>query len=78
MSNFLVFLINIYQKILSPDHGWFKDKYPYGFCRHFPTCSEYSKQALQKHGTFKGTFFSIKRVVKCNPWAEPKVDIVPN
>lgn len=73
-----VLLISGYQKILSPDHSWLKAKYPYGYCRHYPTCSEYSKKAIDKHGLVKGGWFSIKRVLKCNPLTEPKVDLVPN
>jgi len=37
-------------------------------CRYTPSCSEYSKQALQKYGAFKGSWLSIKRIVSCNPF----------
>jgi putative membrane protein insertion efficiency factor len=72
----VVGLINIYQATLSPDHGLFKARFPYGFCRHYPSCSEYSKQAVKKHGFFKGIFLGFVRVLKCNPFSQPKVDPV--
>jgi len=61
-------LIKIYQRTFSPDHGFFKIKYPYGFCRFSPTCSEYAVQALTKYGFFKGGVKSIWRVLRCNPF----------
>jgi hypothetical protein len=73
-----VVLINIYQAILSPDHSWLKAKYPYGYCRHYPSCSEYSKQSIQKFGLVRGGWLSVKRVAKCNPWTEPGVDLISN
>ncbi len=76
MRKIFIFFINLYQQTLSPDHGLFKSRYPYGFCRHYPTCSEYSKQSIEKYGIFKGTYLGIKRIIKCNPWAEPSVDLV--
>lgn len=76
MRKILISLINVYQKTLSPDYGWFKGRYPYGYCKHYPSCSEYTKQALQKYGILKGFFLGIIRIIKCNPWAKPKVDVV--
>lgn len=77
-KNLAIVLIKLYQVFLSPDHSWLKAKYPYGYCRHYPTCSEYSKQALTKFGFTKGVLLSIRRIIKCNPWTEPKVDLITN
>ena len=74
--NATAWLISLYQASFSPDHGWFKARYPYGYCRHFPSCSEYSRQAILKHGLMKGGWKGIKRVARCNPWVEPSVDPV--
>ena len=74
MKYILIKLITVYQKTLSPDHGLLRVKYPYGFCRFYPSCSEYAITALQKHGTLKGTTLSIKRIIKCNPFVEPQID----
>ncbi len=46
-------------------------------CRYTPTCSEYAKQSLVKHGLIKGSFISIKRIIKCNPWGGNGYDPVP-
>jgi putative membrane protein insertion efficiency factor len=74
MKKILIKSIEFYQKTLSPDHGPRKANYPYGYCRHYPTCSEYSKLAIKKHGAIKGVGISIFRIVQCNPLAKPKVD----
>ena len=60
--------IRLYQKTLSPDSGWFSFKYPNGYCRFHPHCSEYSHQAINKHGLIKGFYLSCKRILKCNPF----------
>jgi len=67
-------LIRLYQKTLSPDHGWFKARHPYGCCRYYPTCSEYSYEAIKKHGVIRGILKSIWRVLRCNPWSKGGVD----
>jgi len=74
----LISLIRLYQLFLSPDHSWLKGKYPYGYCRHYPSCSEYSKQAVEKFGFTKGSWLAFKRLLKCHPWAKPKIDLIPN
>jgi len=61
-------LIRIYQKTLSPDHGLLSGRFPYGYCRFYPTCSEYSHQSIDKYGIFKGGWYSAKRVARCNPF----------
>ncbi|MCD6435888.1 MAG: membrane protein insertion efficiency factor YidD, partial [Clostridiales bacterium] len=37
-------------------------------CRFYPTCSEYSLQALEKYGAKKGSYLSAKRILKCHPF----------
>lgn len=76
IGKLIVHLITFYQRTLSPDHGVFKARFPYGYCRHYPSCSEYTKQAVIKRGALFGLVLGIKRIVKCNPWAEPSVDTV--
>ncbi len=63
-------LITLYQKSLSPDHGYLKMFYPYGFCRHSPTCSEFAKEAILTQGIVRGTLQSLKRFLQCNPWTK--------
>lgn len=66
MKKIFVGLINIYQKKISPIFG--------RHCRYYPTCSEYTKQAIEKYGIFKGTFYGIKRIIKCNPFSKGGYD----
>ena len=43
-------------------------------CKFYPTCSEYAIQALEKKGFIKGTFLSVKRFLKCNPFSKGGYD----
>ena len=45
-------------------------------CRYFPTCSEYSIEALKTYGFFKGLLLSIKRILSCHPWGQGGFDPV--
>jgi len=64
----IVGIISIYQKTLSFDHGPLKIFYPHGFCRFTPTCSQYGKEAICKHGIIKGGIMTTWRILRCNPW----------
>lgn len=67
--------IELYQKTLSPDHGLLKSRYPYGYCRHFPSCSEYAKQSFIHQNVPKAILLSTKRILSCNPFVAPRVDM---
>ena len=69
MTKLLVFLIKSYQLALSPFFGQ--------QCRFTPTCSHYAIEALQTHGTAKGVFLSVKRILRCHPWQAGGQDVVP-
>jgi putative membrane protein insertion efficiency factor len=64
LSKILIFpfilVIKLYQIAISPLLG--------AKCRFTPTCSHYAKEALEKHGLFKGSWMAIKRIGRCNPW----------
>lgn len=62
-------LIKIYQHVISP-------LLP-ATCRFHPTCSQYSLEALRKHGLFKGSKLAVKRISKCHPWGGSGYDPVP-
>lgn len=47
-------------------------------CRHTPTCSQYTVEALKKHGVFIGTWLVIRRLSKCHPWGTWGHDPVPD
>ncbi len=78
MNVLLASLISLYQRTLSPDHGWFRARYPSGFCRFYPTCSEYARQAFLTHGLFFGLSLAFRRVLRCHPWSAGGVDPVPH
>lgn len=46
-------------------------------CRFYPSCSEYAREAFEKHGFIRGFGLSVKRVSKCHPWGGSGVDEVP-
>lgn len=62
-------LIFLYRNLISP-------LLP-GSCRYQPTCSLYAKQALLKHGLFKGGAKAVKRILSCHPWGGSGYDPVP-
>ena len=68
LKKVVLFFIKIYQKIssLTPPR-----------CRFYPTCSEYTKQAIIKYGLLKGGLLGIKRICKCHPLNDGGYDPVP-
>ena len=46
-------------------------------CRFYPTCSEYTKEAIEVYGAFKGGYMGVKRILKCHPFHEGGFDPVP-
>lgn len=75
MTKILLKLIEIYQKTFSPDHGIFSFSPNYG-CRFYPSCSEFYRGALEKHGIMKGTLIFLYRILRCNPLSRGGVDMV--
>jgi uncharacterized protein len=64
-------LIRWYQFNFSHDHSVRgKERYPFGYCRFNPTCSEYAYKAVAKYGVIYGGFKAIWRVLRCNPWSK--------
>lgn len=66
MKKILIKLIVFYQKAISP---WLGPR-----CKYEPTCSEYTKQAIEKYGAIKGTIKGIKRILRCNPFSKGGYD----
>jgi putative membrane protein insertion efficiency factor len=65
----LIFLIKLYKFAVSP-------LFPPS-CRHFPSCSQYAVEAIEKYGMFKGTYLASVRILKCNPLFKGGFDPVP-
>lgn len=60
-------LIRFYQKYLSK-----------GACPYVPSCSQYTLEAILKHGFFVGCFLGFKRILRCNPFVKGRFDPVPD
>ncbi|MBR3466973.1 MAG: membrane protein insertion efficiency factor YidD, partial [Bacteroidales bacterium] len=60
LAKLLIGMIRLYQVTLSPFIG--------RACRYTPTCSNYGIEAIRKHGPFKGSWLTLKRVLSYNPW----------
>lgn len=69
MKKVLVTLIDFYQNNISL---WFQSKNIN--CKFYPTCSEYTKQAIEKYGGLKGTILGIYRILRCNPLSKGGYD----
>ncbi len=67
---FVLKLIKLYQKTLSFDHGLMKVFFPNGYCKYYPTCSEYGYQSIEKKGILKGGIMTIWRILRCNPFSK--------
>jgi uncharacterized protein len=56
---------------------WYKKYISFGnHCRFVPTCSEYTYEAIEKHGIIKGGIMGMKRLLKCHPWGKSGIDLV--
>ena len=69
MRRILIKIIHGYQYLISPMNP--------PTCRFIPSCSHYACDALSKHGLIKGSWLSIKRISRCNPWHPGGYDPVP-
>ena len=70
MKGIILLLIKFYRKFISP-------LYPQT-CRYYPSCSEYSFQAIERFGIIKGIFMSFYRILRCNPFSKGGYDPVPD
>lgn len=68
-SFLLLLLIKGYKLIVSP---WLGQR-----CRYLPTCSDYTAEAIKKHGPFKGSWLGVKRILRCHPFGGHGYDPVP-
>ena len=69
VASALMALVRAYQLLISPALG--------SACRFAPTCSHYSIQALAQHGALKGSYLTLYRLGRCQPWCEGGHDPVP-
>ena len=68
-----IFCIDIYRSTVSAN---LKKKNIY-ICRYTPTCSQYTRGAIEKYGFLKGSLMGFYRILRCNPWTKGGYDPVP-
>lgn len=64
-----LFMIGIYQAVVSPLFGT--------RCRFHPTCSAFAREAIERHGLFRGAFLGVRRLFRCHPFHAGGIDPVP-
>lgn len=69
MKSVLLFLLAIYRYAISPLLG--------RNCRFMPSCSEYASEAIARHGSARGGWLALRRVLRCHPWNAGGYDPVP-
>lgn len=69
MKTSLIILIKAYRFWLSPFLG--------NQCRFYPSCSKYALEAIEAHGSLRGMWLTVARILRCHPWHEGGVDPVP-
>jgi hypothetical protein len=64
-----MWLIKAYQVLLSPFFGQ--------QCRFYPTCSQYALETINKHGAIIGSYYTVRRLLRCHPWHDGGHDPIP-
>ena len=70
MSRVALLFIRLYQILISP-------LLPKDVCRFTPSCSQYAAEAYRKHGFWRGSWLTARRLLHCHPWHPGGVDPVP-
>ena len=70
MKSVLIGLVRLYRLLLSPWVG--------GQCRFYPTCSQYTIEALERHGAVAGSYLGAVRILRCQPWCQGGHEPVPD
>ncbi len=69
MKAVLLALIRGYQYLFRPLMG--------AHCRFYPSCSDYAREAVERHGTIKGSWLALRRIARCHPYHSGGFDPVP-
>ena len=70
MKALLLAALRGYQYLLRPMLG--------ANCRFYPSCSDYAREAIERHGALRGIALGLRRVARCHPWHPGGHDPVPN
>lgn len=76
MKKLILVLIKLYQKTISPDHGFIFPGSALLRCRFYPSCSQYTYEAVNRYGILKGILEGLRRILRCNPFSKGGVDPV--
>lgn len=68
-QNLLIAGLKVYRALISPLYG--------DVCRHFPTCSAYALESVTRYGAVRGLSLTVRRLLRCHPWAAGGIDRVP-
>lgn len=69
MARILISMIKAYQVLLSPFFGQ--------QCRFYPTCSQYALETINEHGAIVGSYYAVRRLLRCHPWHAGGHDPIP-
>ncbi|SDN62269.1 hypothetical protein SAMN04488137_0078 [Fictibacillus solisalsi] len=69
MKRLFILIFRFYQRFISPLTP--------PTCRFYPTCSHYGIEALQRFGAIRGSWLTLKRILKCHPFHPGGIDPVP-
>lgn len=69
MKRVLIVLVRGYARYISP--------FTAPSCRFFPSCSEYAEEAIRRHGTLRGGWLALGRILRCHPFCPGGYDPVP-
>jgi putative membrane protein insertion efficiency factor len=70
MKYVLIGLLKAWRLVISPIYG--------NVCRYYPSCSAYALRAVEFHGAIKGSWLTVRRLLRCHPWSPGGYDPVPD
>ena len=69
MKALLLLMLRGYQYAIRPMLG--------ANCRFYPSCSDYAREAIERHGALKGAWLALRRIARCHPYHPGGFDPVP-